>query len=113
VLENQYIEQIDDKVRKAIFGNCGTIVSFKVGAQDAEWLVKEIGTFAEDYFCNLPKYHIYLRLMIDGIAGDAFSAITLPPVNLADTEMNAQKIIRVSRERYATKRCTVEGKANK
>jgi hypothetical protein len=113
VLENQYIEQIDDKVRKAIFGNCGTIVSFKVGAQDAEWLVKEIGTFAEEDFCNLPSYHIYLRLMIDGIAGNAFSAITLPPLNLGDTEMNAKKIIRVSRERYATKRCTVEEKANK
>jgi hypothetical protein len=113
ILANQYIDQIDEKVRKAIFGNCGTIVSFKVGAQDAEWLVKEIGTFVEDDFCNLPKYHIYLRLMIDGIAGNAFSATTLPPEALDSTQINAEKIIRVSRERYATKRCTVEEKADK
>ena len=109
ILANQYIEQIDEKVRKAVFGNCGTLVSFRVGAKDAEDLVKEIGTFTEEDFCNLPKYHIYLRLMIDGIAGDAFSAITLPPKNLGDTENNADKIIRVSRERYSTKRKIVEG----
>jgi hypothetical protein len=70
--------------------------------------VKEIGTFAEDDFCNLPKYHIYLRLMIDGIAGKAFSAATLPPEYLAKTEINAEKIIRVSRERYSTKRSIIE-----
>ena len=113
ILANQYIEQIDEKVRKAIFGNCGTLISFRVGAQDAEWLEKEIGTFTEEDFCNLPKYHIYLRLMIDGIAGAAFSATTLPPDNLWESGINAEKIIRVSRERYATKRCTVEEKANK
>ena len=104
------IEQIDEKVRKAIFGNCGTIISFRVGAKDAEWLEKEIGTFAEEDFCNLPKYYIYLRLMIDGIAGNAFSATTLPPETLGDTEMNGEKIIRVSRERYATNRSIVEEK---
>lgn len=113
ILANQYIEQIDDKVRKAVFGNCGTQVSFRVGAKDAEELVKEIGTFTEDDFCNLPKYHTYLRLMIEGIAGDAFSAITLPPEYLVDTEMNAQKVIRVSREKYAKKRNSVEEKIHK
>jgi len=100
-------------VRKAIFGNCGTLISFRVGAKDAECLEKEIGTFTEDDFCNLPKYYIYLRLMIDGIAGKAFSAMTLPPENLSDTEINAEKIIRVSRERYATKKNIVEEKINK
>ena len=48
--------------------------------------------------------------MIDGIAGDAFSATTLPPENLYVTEVNANKIIRVSRERYAVKRSNVEKK---
>ncbi len=113
ILANQYIEQIDDKVKNAIFGNCGTIVSFRVGAEDAERLAKEIGTFAEDDFCNLPRYHIYLRLMIDGIAGDAFSATTLPPEDSSDTAINAKKIIRVSRERYATRRSIVEEKIKK
>lgn len=66
------------------------MISFRVGAKDAEWLEKEIGTSTEADFCNLPKYHIYLRLMIDGIARDAFSAITLLPENLCDTEINGQ-----------------------
>jgi type IV secretory pathway TraG/TraD family ATPase VirD4 len=113
VLANQYIEQIDDKVKNAIFGNCGTIVSFRVGAEDAERLVRELGTFVEDDFTNLPKYHIYLRLMIDGITGDAFSATTLPPEDVSDTQKNAEKIIRVSRERYATRRGTVEERIKK
>jgi len=46
--------------------------------EDAERLARELGTFEEDDFCNLPRYHIYLRLMIEGIAGDSFTA-TIPP----------------------------------
>ncbi len=111
ILANQYIEQIDEKVRNAIFGNCGTIISFRVGARDAAILEEELGhTFEADHFCNLPQYHIYLRLMIDGVARDAFSACTLPPEDLSGTEMNAEKIVRVSRERYATKKKIVEDK---
>ena len=91
ILANQYIERIDEKVRKAIFGNCGTLISFRVGAKNAEWLEKEIGTFTEEDFCNLPKYHIYPRLMIDGIAGTAFSATTLFPEDLGDTGMTETK----------------------
>jgi hypothetical protein len=62
---------------------------------------------------NLPRYHIYLRLMIDGIAGDAFSSTTMPPEDLSHTEMNTKKIIRVSRERFATRQSIVEEKINK
>ncbi|MCG2722759.1 MAG: type IV secretion system DNA-binding domain-containing protein [Thermodesulfovibrionales bacterium] len=113
ILANQYIEQIDEKVRKAVFGNCGTLISFRVGAEDAECLEKEIGTFTEENFCSLPKYHIYLRLMIDGVAGEAFSAITLPPEKLRDAGVNAEKIIRVSREKYAKKRHSVEEKIHR
>jgi hypothetical protein len=51
--------------------------------------------------------------MIDGIAGNAFSAITLPPKTLNDTEKNAEKIVRVSREKYAKKRNSVEEKIHK
>ncbi len=114
ILANQYIEQIDDKVRNAIFGNCGTLISFRVGAKDAAIIEEELGhTFKMDHFCNLPQYHIYLRLMIDGVAGDAFSASTLPPEDLSDSEMNADKIVRVSRERYATRKNIVEDKIGK
>lgn len=114
VLANQYITQIDEKVRDAIFGNAGTIISFRVGATDAEFLEKEFApVFVQNDIVNLPKYQIYLKLMIDGIAGDAFSATTLPPVFIEDTKENEEKVIAISRERYASSKAEVEEKIAK
>ncbi|MGB5019138.1 MAG: CxxC-x17-CxxC domain-containing protein, partial [Candidatus Moraniibacteriota bacterium] len=111
ILANQYVEQIDEKVRNAIFGNAGTIVAFRVGAMDAEFLEKEFEpVFMLNDLVNLPKYHIYLKLMIDGISGDAFSAVTLPPIAIQATEENEEKVIRISRERYTNSRADVEDK---
>jgi|SRR5579872_86785 len=105
VIGHQYIGQlIQDKsteVRDAVFGNVGTIVCFRVGATDAEFLEKEFfPTFLENDLLNLPKYHIILRLMINGVASDPFSATTLSPAAYQKT-VNREKVIRVSRERYA------------
>ncbi len=112
-LGHQYIAQMEESVRDAVFGNVGTIVSFRVGAEDAEFLEKE---FAPDFdigdLVNLPKYNIILKLMIDGIAGSAFSAQTLPPLPKLE-ESNKDKIIHCSRERYATSRQVVEEKIAK
>jgi CxxC-x17-CxxC domain-containing protein len=114
ILANQYITQIDEKVRDAIFGNAGTIISFRVGAMDAEFLEKEfMPVFVQNDIVNLPKYNIYLKLMIDGIAGDAFSATTLPPVYIGDTVDNEEKIIAASRERYASSKEEVEDKISR
>jgi CxxC-x17-CxxC domain-containing protein len=114
ILANQYITQIEEKVRDAIFGNAGTLVSFRVGAADAEFLEKEYEPiFTANDLVNLPKYNVYLKLMIDGIAGDAFSAITLPPVTFEGTLANEEKVIKVSRERYASSRAEVEDKINR
>lgn len=111
ILANQYVTQIDEKVRDAIFGNAGTIISFRVGAMDAEFLEKEFDpVFLMNDIVNLPKYHIYLKLMIDGIAGDAFSAVSLAPIKLDQTEENAEKVVRISRERYAADKGEVEDK---
>lgn len=111
VLANQYILQIEESVRNAIFGNAGTIISFRVGAGDAEALEKEFSpVFLANDIVNLQKYHIYLKLMIDGIAGDAFSAETLPPIELPEGIDQSEKVIRVSRERYAAKKQEVEDK---
>jgi len=110
VLANQYVTQIEETVRDAIFGNAGSIVSFRVGAMDAEFLEKEFEpVFMMNDIINLPKYQIYLKLMIDGIAGDAFSATTLPPIKLEDAG-NEVKIIQSSRERYSSSREEVEEK---
>lgn len=114
ILANQYITQFEETVRDAIFGNAGTLVTFRVGAVDAEFMEKEYEPiFMMNDLVNLPKYNVYLKLMIDGIAGDAFSAITLPPVSIIDTEGNAKKVIKVSRERYASSRAEVEDKINR
>ena len=111
VLANQYILQIEESVRDAIFGNTGTIISFRVGATDAEFLEKEFSPiFLATDIVNLEKYNIYLKLMIDGISGDAFSATTLPPIDLPESADNAEKVIRISRERYAAKKHEVEDK---
>ena len=115
ILAHQYINQLifdgNATVRDAIFGNVGTIVSFRVGAEDAEHLEKEFDpVFVMNDIVNLSKYHIYLKLMIDGIAGDAFSATTLPPVDLAETLGNEENAIKVSRERYGRSRKEIEEK---
>lgn len=114
-LAHQYISQLifdgNSTVRDAIFGNVGTLITFRVGAEDAEFLEKEFEpVFMANDVVNLSKYEIYLKLMIDGLAGDAFSAHTLPPTDLSDTSPNAEKVIKVSRERYGRSRKEIEEK---
>jgi len=109
-MAHQYISQMDEVVRDAVFGNVGTIIVFRVGAADAEFLEKEFApTFTANDMVNLPKFHIYLKLMVDGIAGDPFSAVTLPPRPLPQKSYR-DSIIKVSRERYAVKREVIEDK---
>lgn len=77
-LTNQYITQIDERIRAAIFGNIGTLISFRVGAEDAEYLAKEFfPVFSEIDFVSLPRFSIYLKLMIDGATSKPFSAQSL------------------------------------
>ncbi len=117
-LANQYLGQLEEmtplgkstKVRDAIFGNVGTIIAFRVGAEDAEYLEKEFAPdFLAEDFVNLKKYNIYIKLMIDGIASRPFSAETLP-LPPKPPESHREKIIRVSQERYGTPRKEVEEK---
>jgi hypothetical protein len=77
-ITHQYIHQLQEPVRKAIFGNVGTIISFRVGAEDAEYLAREFHpTFSEEDLINLPRYSLYLKLMIDGTTTQPFSANSL------------------------------------
>ena len=113
IVAHQYIGQLEEEVRDAIFGNVGTLISFRVGAADAEWLEKEYEpVFMMNDLVNLAKYDIYLKLMINGVTGDAFSASTLPPGDIIE-KSNAEKIIKVSRERYSNKREVVEDKISR
>ena len=108
ILAHQYITQMEETVRDAVFGNVGTIISFRVGAEDAEYLEKEfIPEIVAEDLVNLPKYLIYLKLMIDGVAGRPFSAQTLPPFK-REEESQKEKIIEFSRKKYSTPREIVE-----
>ncbi len=78
VLANQYLGQLDAAVRDAVLGNVGTLICFRVGADDAQRLGRELApTFEAVDLVNLPNHHIYLRLMIDAQVSKAFSATTL------------------------------------
>ncbi len=107
-LAHQYIAQMEDVVRDAVFGNAGTIVSFRIGAEDSEYLEKEFSpVFTAEDLVNLPKYEIYLKLMIEGVAGRPFSATTLPPFSKAE-EGRKEEIIEQTRKDYANPRAAVE-----
>lgn len=111
IMAHQYIEQLDaETVRPAVFGNVGTLIAFRVGATDAEYLEKEFSPrFVIDDIVNLPKYQMYLKLLVDGIVSEPFSAIGLPPISEQRTG-SFDKVVRVSRERYARSRSVVEDK---
>ncbi len=80
VLAHQYLTQLTPQIRDAILGNVGTIIVFRIGAADAETLAMEFAPeFKISDFTNLPNYHIYLKMMIDGKISRPFSAMTLPP----------------------------------
>lgn len=112
IIAHQYIEQLDEKVQAAVFGNVGTIICFRVGGADAEFLATEFTpVFEETDLVNLTKYDIYLKLMIDGVASEPFSATGLPPVGHPDNLEN--RIIAVSRERYAKAKTVVEDKISR
>jgi GTPase SAR1 family protein len=80
ILAHQYLAQLSLPMRDAVLGNAGTVASFRIGLSDAELLVKEFyPEFSAGDLVNLPNYHIYLKLMIDGRVSRPFSARTLGP----------------------------------
>lgn len=77
VLAHQYMNQLEPDIRHAVLGNAGTLISFRVGSEDATLLAKEFQpTFDVEDLLNLPNHAIYLKLMIDGMPSKAFSAQT-------------------------------------
>ncbi len=107
-IAHQYIEQMSEEVRAAVFGNVGTMISFRVGSFDAEILEKEFApTFTAEDIVNLGFAQIYLRLMIDGIGSKPFSARTLPPLQKEDGSF-LEEIIGASRRKYTKPRAEIE-----
>ena len=107
ILTHQYIEQLDEEIRSAIFGNVGTLITFRVGARDAQFLKNEFSpVFDETDLINLSNYHIYLRLMINGVSSRPFSAITLPPPEVKTS--HKASVIAASRMKFGRPREEVE-----
>lgn len=77
-LAHQHFHQLDAEIRHAVLGNAGTLISFRVGPEDARILAEQFQpTFGVEDLLNLPNRHFYLRLMIDGSPSRPFSAVTL------------------------------------
>jgi CxxC-x17-CxxC domain-containing protein len=122
ILANQYLGQLSEmtamggkstQVLDAVFGNVGTMILFRIGAEDAEFLEPEfMPDFEATDLVALGKYNIYLKLMVNGVAERPFSAQTLTPLPRPAVN-NRDKIIKVSRERYSTPRASVEEKITK
>jgi hypothetical protein len=107
-IAHQYIEQMTDEVRAAVFGNVGTMISFRVGAFDAETLEKEFApVFIAEDIVNLGFTQVYMKLMIDGIGSRPFSATTMdtPPKPAVS---HVEALVDMSRKQYALPRKDVE-----
>lgn len=110
-MANQYIAQMPEEVRDAVFGNVGSILSFQVGYDDADYLSQQ---YSEEVSANdlvsLNKYTSYMRLLVDGMPTKTFSLDTLAPPELEHEDGRVEKILKVSRERYSKPREGVEDK---
>ncbi len=114
---HQYTAQlVADKssaVRDAVFGNVGTMIVFRVGSDDADFLEKEFDPeFTPSDIVNLPNYKIYLKLMIDGVTSRPFSAKTLPPMVKTGNKKTEEEVIKSSRDLYCRPKGVVEKEIN-
>jgi len=107
-IAHQYVDQMSEKVKEAVFGNVGTMVVFRVGSADAEIFEKEFAPhFLLEDVVSLGQRQIYLRLMIDGVGSQPFSATTLPPIPMPEVSYK-QQVIDFSRMKFARKKEDVE-----
>lgn len=110
IIAHQYVAQMEEKVRDAVFGNVGTTVSFRVGPLDAELLEKVFAPqFTANDLINLGMAQVYLSLMINDIGSQPFSARTLPPLPRPDIS-NRTACIDASRHTFSVSKTAVEEK---
>jgi hypothetical protein len=111
-LTHQYIDQLSDNVRTAIFGNVGTMASFVVGPSDAAILAQEFApTFDEEDFVSMERHSLYMKMSIDRMISKPFSARSLDL--RYEKGDNRDTVLRVSRERYGRPRDEVEDKISR
>ena len=101
-IANQFLHQLDNGIREAVFGNVGSLVAFRVGTQDAPALAPEFfPVFSAGDLLNLPQFTACVKLLIDGVAARPFSMRTLPAMTAPDI-VRAAQIREMSRQRYGT-----------
>ncbi len=108
-LSNQYIGQMERTIRDAVFGNVGSLVSFRVGLSDAVELANEFGgEYSAGHFTDLANYEVRMKLLENGTYHEPFLAKTLPPFEARYN--NRAKLIKNSRVRFGTKKALVENR---
>ena len=112
ILAHQYIEQLSDAVRPAIIGNVGTFITFRVGAEDADFLEKEFSPeFMAGDLVNIGKHNFYIKLMVDGASSRPFSACNLDFLSHKEGEVSHKDlIIEQSRHKYGLPKTQIERK---
>lgn len=113
-MANQYIAQMPEEVSDAVFGNVGSIFSFQVGFDDAEYISQQFGEeVMPPDLVSLSKYTAYMRLLIEGMPSKTFSLSTLPPPGLEKDDERIERVRKVSRERYSRKTTLIQDKIKK
>jgi hypothetical protein len=108
VIAHQYIEQMEEEVRDAVFGNVGTTVVFRVGPFDAEVLETIfMPKFTKEDVVALDRRQVYLTLMIDGVGSSPFSAVTIPPIEAPPVSYREQ-VVASSRTQFSAPRAGIE-----
>ena len=111
IFGHQFIGQLDEDTRKAIFGNVGSILAFRVGPDDAKYLITEFGpVFDEEDLVNFDNYNAGLKLLIKGETSKPFNIVTYPPSK--ESSKIRELIKKYSRTKYGRDRAKVEAELN-
>lgn len=107
IITHQFIGQLKEEIKKAVFGNVGSVINFRIGSDDAEFMAKQFKpVFAEQDLLNIDNYNCYVKLLINGTTSSPFSMKTFPPAK-GDKEI-AEIIKEISRTKYGRPRQEVE-----
>ncbi len=107
VVAHQHLSQLDPELTSALLGNCGSLITFRVGAEDAEVLAREFEPeLSGRDLVRLERYQIAMRLAVDGLTTRPFTATTLPPVGEGSGRIPLLR--RLSAERYGRDRTVVD-----
>ena len=107
-LTNQYLSQLPDTIKDAVLGNVGTLLSFEVGAEDAEMLSKEFAPVTMQDFMGLPRFNFYIKLMVQGKTSSPFSGVSLPPPAAHPSAVMSDTVRTYNQLRYGRPKLLIE-----